>query len=189
MVPPRARLEHNAEQDPQLLGEGDVRVLLAEAALPPQADFSYRPSSPFAGGTVTFTDQSTGGRVLSTWSWDFGDGGASAEPDPRHVFADAGDYSVRLLVTAEDGAKNSITETVAVGAPGRVLRVDASGGTVVVSLGPDNGIAVGDRFRVQAADASPELEIVELLEPQTSVARVVAGTPPEPGALLSPLPK
>jgi PKD repeat protein len=34
--------------------------------------------------------------VPTHWTWDFGDGGSSSEPDPRHVFTAPGDYTVTL---------------------------------------------------------------------------------------------
>jgi len=53
--------------------------------------------------TVRFTDESTGDP--KSWSWDFGDGGTSAERNPTHTYTLPGTYTVTLTVsTATDSA-------------------------------------------------------------------------------------
>ncbi len=185
-VPERALVEHGTRQDPQLLGEGDVRVLLAQAARPPEADFTYGPGRPYAGGAVTFVDQSTGSRRIADREWTFGDGAKSAEESPTHSYAEPGEYTVELRVTQDGGAESATTRTVSVGDAGKVLSLDAESGLAVLSLGREHGVAVGDRF---AAGGTPSvLEVAELLESETSAARVISGPPPAPGAALRPLP-
>jgi len=68
---------------------------------PPVAGFSASPITGNAPLTVAFTDLSTG--VISTWSWDFGDGGTSAEQNPSHDYVTAGTYTVSLTVTGPGG--------------------------------------------------------------------------------------
>ena len=51
---------------------------------------------------LQFTDLSTSDESeVAKWSWDFGDGQTSAEQNPRHTFATAGNYQVKLLVENE----------------------------------------------------------------------------------------
>jgi PKD repeat protein len=54
--------------------------------------------------TVQFTDASTDpdGHVVE-WSWDFGDGTTGSGSSPAHAYTQAGDYTVILTVTDEDG--------------------------------------------------------------------------------------
>ncbi|MDO8508555.1 MAG: PKD domain-containing protein [Nanoarchaeota archaeon] len=52
---------------------------------------------------VRFNDESTG-LELSSWSWDFGDGGMSSERNPRHVYNRPGSYSVNLTVEGQCGS-------------------------------------------------------------------------------------
>ena len=64
---------------------------------------------------VQFVDTSTAPGEL-TYSWNFGDGGSSVDPNPRHTYAAAGSYTVVLTVTAaglSDTATARITVPVA----------------------------------------------------------------------------
>jgi len=57
-----------------------------------------------------FTDQSTvviGS--ISEWLWDFGDGVTATVQNPEHTYANAGMYSVKLVVTNTSGCQDSIT--------------------------------------------------------------------------------
>ncbi|MEN6343496.1 MAG: PKD domain-containing protein [Methanospirillum sp.] len=77
---------------------------------PPAADFSFSPSNGTAPLTVRFDDRSTG---ADAWQWSFGDGSASAEPNPSHTFGDARDYEVSLTVS-NDGGTDTVRKTVIV---------------------------------------------------------------------------
>jgi PKD repeat protein len=67
------------------------------------ADFYATPASGAAPLTVDFTDQSTSTSGIDTWSWNFGDGGSSAEQNPGHQYTAEGTYSVTLTVSGADG--------------------------------------------------------------------------------------
>ncbi len=189
-VPERALLEHGARQDPQLIGEGDVRVLLAEAAPSPSADFGYRPSLPYAGGITAFVDQSTGGRRVVDRTWSFGDGATTEGGSATHVYVAPGDYSVELRVTREDGVQTTARQTVRVEAAPSVLGVDPGSSSIVVSVGRHHGAATGDRFAAVTGDDAPPIviEVLETIDGRTSTARVVRGETPGPGTVLRPLP-
>lgn len=186
-VPERALAERGVRQDPQLLGEGDARVLLAEAAPTAKADFGFRPNLPYVGGVVAFADQAVGVRRVVGRVWSFGDGATSDERSPAHVYAASGDYAVELVVTWDDGARTAARQTVHVDAAPVVLSVDAVSGVTVLSVGADHGAAVGDRFAV-GEDEETLLEIVEEIDGQTSAAGVIRGPLPNPGARLRPQP-
>jgi PKD domain len=71
-------------------------------SLPPLADFT---ASPLQGSTplkVSFTDSSSG--EISGRHWDFGDGQFGSDPEPEHVYAKAGDYTVTLAVMGPGGS-------------------------------------------------------------------------------------
>ena len=77
----------------------------------PVADFSFRPSAPKTGETVSFTDLSTGSPT--SWHWDFGDGSASTERNPTHVYTSSGTFGVTLEVANGSGS-DSVTRTIVV---------------------------------------------------------------------------
>jgi PKD repeat protein len=75
------------------------------------ADFDFVPQNPLVGEIVTFTDRSLGSPT--EWTWDFGDGGGSAEQSPTHAFETAGDFIVSLTVS-NDGGSDTAQNTVSV---------------------------------------------------------------------------
>jgi uncharacterized repeat protein (TIGR01451 family) len=66
------------------------------------ANFTGTPTSGTRPLTVNFTDQSTGN--ITTWSWDFGDGGTSTQQHPSHTYNTVGDFTVSLTVTGPVGS-------------------------------------------------------------------------------------
>ncbi|MFA5407898.1 MAG: PKD domain-containing protein, partial [Bacilli bacterium] len=73
---------------------------------PPAAAFSANATVIPVGGTVLFTDASTGD--ITGWAWTFGDGETSTDQSPAHTYAAAGTYTVTLNAT---NAYGSGTET------------------------------------------------------------------------------
>ncbi len=85
--------------------------------VPPQAIISG-PSQAVAGVAVTFDGSSStpvGG--LSSYQWNFGDGGTASGPTVSHVFAQAGVFNVALLVSNAAGQTSQAALTVQVSAP------------------------------------------------------------------------
>lgn len=64
--------------------------------------FTATPDKGFVALTVQFTGQANG--TVSSWAWDFGDGGTSTEQNPAHTFTTAGAYEVTVTATAEHGS-------------------------------------------------------------------------------------
>jgi len=87
--------------------------------MPPVADFSWKPLHPSAGSNIFFTSNShdNDGSIVSYY-WEFGDGKTSTAANPRHVYATAGNYTVKLTVTDDYGATSSIEKTIVVGGGG-----------------------------------------------------------------------
>jgi PKD repeat protein len=67
-----------------------------------EANFTYS----IIGDTVFFTNTSVG---ITSYSWDFGDGGSSVEVNPVHVFPGKGSYLVTLA--AADGSTSTAAHT------------------------------------------------------------------------------
>jgi PKD repeat protein len=105
---------------------------------PPVADFS--PDSP--GGeapvTVSFMNMSFGD--ITSYSWDFGDGGGSTAQNPSHTYTIAGTYSVSLTVTGPGGSDTAICGSCIVvtdpvpPAPVADFSPDSSGGEAPVTV-------------------------------------------------------
>jgi PKD repeat protein len=72
------------------------------AAFALKTDFSATPRTGSLPLLVRFSDASL--HSPTQWSWDFGDGGTSAEQNPTHVYSTAGSYSVSLTATVTGGA-------------------------------------------------------------------------------------
>lgn len=72
------------------------------------ADFDYEYDTCVAG-PVLFTDlSSTGTGGISTWNWDFGDGGGSSNQNPQYAYSEPGDKSARLRITDVNGCQDSV---------------------------------------------------------------------------------
>ncbi|MFN7974597.1 MAG: PKD domain-containing protein [Acidobacteriota bacterium] len=101
-------------------------------AAPPAADFIGAPLSGAPPLAVQFTDLSTGG--VTSYAWDFGDGGTSSTQSPAHTYTTAGTYTVSLTATGPGG---SDTETKA----GYVIVTASSVANLLTGLGPDPAAA------------------------------------------------
>jgi PKD repeat protein len=80
----------------------------------PLASFTFAPTSPGIGETVTFTDTSSGGSGINQWSRNFGDGGTSVFKNPTHSYSTSGSKTVTLTVTDTNGKTSTITHTLTV---------------------------------------------------------------------------
>ena len=100
------------------IADGDVYQLTQSVTVNVTANVNNAPEAAFIsevnGKTVKFTNKSSDkdGDQLS-YVWDFGDGQKSTDANPTHVYADYGNYSVKLTVS--DGkTESSITNPVKV---------------------------------------------------------------------------
>ncbi|MFY0606533.1 MAG: PKD domain-containing protein [Cyclobacteriaceae bacterium] len=102
----------------------------------------------------TFTNSSVilGIEDLSAdYAWDFGGDGTSTDESPVHTFSAAGEFEVKLTVTAADGTEGTAMETITVTAPKNkfVSIFDQYGtGNEKPGGGNDNG-----ELRLQLADS------------------------------------
>jgi len=83
------------------------------ANAPPKANFTISPANPKVSDTVQFTDASgdPDGSIVS-WTWEFGDGGSSTEKNPTHQYANPGTFTVKLTVTDNNGATDTISKPI-----------------------------------------------------------------------------
>lgn len=104
---------------------------------PPAANFTYSPTNPDTGETVSFdaSSSSDSDGSISTYEWDFdGDGTTDATGETTSTtYADDGNYDVTLTVTDDDGATDSETKTVNV--QNRPPAVDLTANRTTVETG------------------------------------------------------
>ena len=85
---------------------------------PPIANFAISPVGPTTADTITFEDTSIDNDgSIAAWNWDFGDGSTSTVQSPSHKYDSAKVYSVTLVVTDDEGAIGSVTQSITVSVP------------------------------------------------------------------------
>ncbi|NIA31448.1 MAG: S8 family serine peptidase, partial [Actinobacteria bacterium] len=118
------------------MGAGRVNAYNAvySGTVPPVADFSASPLTGCAPLTVSFTDQSTGD--ITSWSWDFGDGGSSTDQNPSYEYTTAGTFTVALTVTGPGGSDTATkTDYITVGeAPVADFNADQTSGSCPLTV-------------------------------------------------------
>ncbi|WP_052808100.1 PKD domain-containing protein [Methyloterricola oryzae] len=102
------------------LGQYQISGRLAQGATQaPAALATASASNGIAPLEVQFsgTDSSDDG-TITRYSWDFGDGSSSTEPNPTHTFTFAGTFAVKLTVTDDAGLTSEASVSVSVAAQG-----------------------------------------------------------------------
>lgn len=113
----------------------------------PTASFTVTPDKLSVAVDASNSKDSDG--TVESYDWDWGDGRTDRGVSASHDYAAAGTYEIRLTVTDDKGATDTLTKTVTVSRPnaaptaalalnveGRVATVDASG-----SSDPDGALA------------------------------------------------
>ncbi len=98
------------------LGFGGLLESCQPANRAPLARFSFTPTEPTVGETVTFDASSSrdpDGKIVS-YLWDFGDGTTAQDVTTSHAFQQEGEYDVILQVMDDRGASSSLTKTIRV---------------------------------------------------------------------------
>lgn len=79
----------------------------------PAPDISFNSQNICANNDVIFTSENISGDITD-YNWDFDDTNTSMAQDPVHQFAVAGDFEVKLQVTASNGCNNLARKTVTI---------------------------------------------------------------------------
>ena len=96
----------NSASKPQLV------LTIGGAAQKPTAYFTASATTITAGLPISFTDTSAG--TPTSWSWTFDDGMTSAAQNPSHTWAQAGQYTVGLLVGNTAGSSTHASMAITV---------------------------------------------------------------------------
>lgn len=82
----------------------DMSVCVQPPAAP-SASFTASPPLPVSGQLVRFTDYTAG--TPEAWTWIFGDGKISHDPEPQHAYVEPGTYTVELKTSNLHGSSTS----------------------------------------------------------------------------------
>lgn len=86
----------------------EIKNAFINVFTPPSAAFTPSQTIGCFPLDVNFTDQSQGGSSpITTWSWDFGDGGTSSAQNPAHTFALQGSFNITLILTDANGCSTT----------------------------------------------------------------------------------
>ena len=89
-----------------------VKYQLIKVYASPQVNFTGTPQSGCFPLHARFTDRSSAvSGAIKSWEWDFGDGEFSSDPNPSHVYTEAGSFNVSLRITNTFGCITSLTNT------------------------------------------------------------------------------
>ena len=83
--------------------------------LPPTAGFSFSPTAPCPSQNVTFTNTSNVAPG-TTYTWYFGDGSSSTQPNPTYAYSSDGPYTITLVANS-NGCLDSFQLPITVSPP------------------------------------------------------------------------
>ncbi|MEO8609209.1 MAG: choice-of-anchor Q domain-containing protein [Chloroflexota bacterium] len=112
---PRLVISYTPPAAPVAANDDPPVPLNLTLANPPSAAFAMGLSSGDAPLNIQFTDTSTGD--IAGYAWDFGDGAASTDQNPAHIYTAAGSYTVILTVTGTDATTSAAQAVINVTAP------------------------------------------------------------------------
>ena len=103
------------------LGGTDTATTVVTISDPPNelplADFSVTPDTGTAPVTITFnaTASTDSDGTIASYDWDFGDGNTGTGQITSHLYNNGGTLTVQLIVTDDDGGKDTATVTLTLG--------------------------------------------------------------------------
>ncbi|MDQ3280147.1 MAG: PKD domain-containing protein [Acidobacteriota bacterium] len=131
-----------------------VSVTVERGNEAPVASFTFSPSAPEAGQSITFSSTSgDGDGDPMTYVWDFGDGTTSTGKIAQKTYASAGTRTVRLTATDDRGASGSTTTSVTVRDANRPPEVDFT--PTIVSSAPNRMVVQFDSSATRDPEGQP----------------------------------
>lgn len=112
----------------------------------PNASFNADPASGTAPLEVTLNASSSSdpdGSVIS-YEWDFGDGSTGSGETTTHTYSNAGNYTIGLIVTEDDGATDTTVQSIEVSSPEASFTATPTSGEVPLVVTLDASDSTGD---------------------------------------------
>jgi PKD repeat protein len=86
----------------------EVKTAFITVFTPPEPQIAASQNIGCFPVAIQFTDQSIpGDSPVTSWSWDFGDGGVSTAQNPTHTYTSSGSFNVTLLLTDANGCTSN----------------------------------------------------------------------------------
>jgi len=63
---------------------------------------------------INFIDASNSNETINTWAWDFGDSNTDDTQNPTHTYASAGNYTVTLTITTDQGNQADFSQNITI---------------------------------------------------------------------------
>jgi PKD repeat protein len=99
-------------------GTFEQNITTDDTFKPPNASFTYSPAHPVVNEAIIFnaSESKDHDGYITNYKWEFGDGNLTDTTAPiiNHKYALAGDYTVNLTVTDDDGATNATAKMITV---------------------------------------------------------------------------
>ena len=135
-----------------------------EETIAPIASFNASVQEGKAPLVISFTDNSIAGtNEITSWSWDFGDGGVSSEQNPQYTFNSAGSFDISLTVTNSTGANATVQDATVVVIPADIQ--------ATITLADERGLPIeaasasSQSFSIQAQGYNDAKQLVIDLRP------------------------
>jgi len=124
-------------------GSATTTETVSPAAL--SVDFSFTPTSPTTGQSVSFTSIVSGGTAPYTYAWNFGDGTTSTSANPTHTYSTARSFAVNLTVTdaSTPSLTRSVSHTVVVTLPSGKPDFTISARSTSLTVGGESSLCEG----------------------------------------------
>jgi len=110
-----------------------------------KADFSLNATTVCDSGTVKFVDNSISNDLITSYSWNFGDGSTSGEQNPDHTYYTTGLYSTTLIVATQSGCSDTlISAPVKIVNSPKVAIAGSAGACIPATLNFSGNVLVAD---------------------------------------------
>jgi PKD repeat protein len=93
---------------------GCVDTVTQQLIISPPPLAAFTAANNCAGQVICFSDQSTPAGAINSWSWSFGDGGASALQNPCHTYSSSGNQTVVLIAGDTASCVDTVTNIISV---------------------------------------------------------------------------